>query len=74
MYALFLQARYVGAWGDGTPEHHATTIAMFERGLALDPDLVYAETMLGFASSIEGDLEGSTRPSRSLNTFAFAIL
>ena len=32
-----------------------------ERALALDPDLVYARTMLGFASSIQGDFEGAAR-------------
>ncbi len=32
-----------------------------ERGLALDPDLVYARTMLGWVSSIQGDFEGAAR-------------
>jgi adenylate cyclase len=32
-----------------------------ERGLALDPDLVYAHAMLGFTSLIGFDLEGSAR-------------
>jgi TolB-like protein/class 3 adenylate cyclase len=32
-----------------------------ERGLALDPDLVYARTMLGWVSSLQGDFEGAAR-------------